>query len=114
MSVGVFPLQSAEASKVVAELEKVFGDSSKTPVAGMFRFMPLEGAERGDGDHAAGRVPAPRSRNGIDAHGRAAAKVAACTSYEVKYVKATDLADQLGDVYGNAAAARTSAAARRR
>ena len=43
MSVGVYPLQSAEASKVVGELEKVFGESAKTPVAGMFRFMPLEG-----------------------------------------------------------------------
>ena len=30
--------------KVVADLEKVFGESSKTPSAGMFRFMPLEGA----------------------------------------------------------------------
>ena len=44
MSVGVFPLQSGKASKVVADLEKVFGEQSKSPVAGMFRFMPLEGA----------------------------------------------------------------------
>ena len=33
-----------KASKVVADLEKVFGEQSKSPVAGMFRFMPLEGA----------------------------------------------------------------------
>src|SRR3546814_3086341 len=44
MSVGVFPLQYGKASKVVQDLEKVFGEQSKTPVAGMFRFMPLEGA----------------------------------------------------------------------
>ncbi len=43
MSVGVFPLQAAEAPKVVSELEKVFGEGSKSPLAGMFRFMPLEG-----------------------------------------------------------------------
>src|SRR5690606_39076039 len=44
MSVGVFPLRSGKAPKVVADLEKVFGEQSKSPVAGMFRFMPLEGA----------------------------------------------------------------------
>ncbi|HEX5694516.1 MAG TPA: secretin N-terminal domain-containing protein, partial [Arenimonas sp.] len=44
MSVGVFPLQSGRATRVVADLEKVFGNDSKTPSAGMFRFMPLEGA----------------------------------------------------------------------
>ncbi|HET7125491.1 MAG TPA: secretin N-terminal domain-containing protein, partial [Lysobacter sp.] len=44
MSVGVFPLQSGKASDVVSDLEKVFGEQGKSPVAGMFRFMPLEGA----------------------------------------------------------------------
>ncbi|MEO6364910.1 MAG: secretin N-terminal domain-containing protein, partial [Luteimonas sp.] len=44
MSVGVFPLQTGKATKVVADLEKVFGSTSKSPVAGMFRFLPLEGA----------------------------------------------------------------------
>ncbi|MEG3193638.1 secretin N-terminal domain-containing protein, partial [Lysobacter sp. D1-1-M9] len=44
MSVGVYPLQSGKATRVVADLEKVFGESSESPVAGMFRFMPLEGA----------------------------------------------------------------------
>ena len=44
MSVGVFPLQSGRAGQVAADLEKVFGDSSRTPSAGMFRFLPLEAA----------------------------------------------------------------------
>src|SRR5690606_11289804 len=44
MSVGVYPLQSGKAVRVVEDLEKVFGQESKSPVAGMFRFMPLEGA----------------------------------------------------------------------
>jgi general secretion pathway protein D len=43
MSVGVFPLQSAEASKVVNELDKVFGEGSKTPLA---RHVPLHAARR--------------------------------------------------------------------
>lgn len=42
MSVGVFPLQSGKATDVVQDLERVFGEQGKTPVAGMFRFMPLE------------------------------------------------------------------------
>ena len=37
----------ARRRKVVADLEKVFGEQSKSPVAGMFRFMPLEGGQRG-------------------------------------------------------------------
>ncbi|NEL41983.1 MAG: type II secretion system protein GspD, partial [Xanthomonas perforans] len=37
MSVGVFPIQSGKAEKVSADLEKVFGEQSKTPSAGMFR-----------------------------------------------------------------------------
>jgi general secretion pathway protein D len=43
MSVGVFTLQQAEASTVVSEMEKIFGEGSNTPLAGMFRFMPLDG-----------------------------------------------------------------------
>ena len=44
MSVGVFPLESGRASEVVSDLETVFGEDSGSPVAGMFRFMPLDGA----------------------------------------------------------------------
>ena len=43
MSVGVFNLTQTEATKTVTELEKIFGEGSNTPMAGMFRFMPLEG-----------------------------------------------------------------------
>lgn len=43
MSVGVIPLAQAEAAATVTELEKIFGEGSNTPLAGMFRFMPLEG-----------------------------------------------------------------------
>lgn len=44
MSVGVFPIQTGKAEQVAADLEKVFGEESKTPSAGMFRFLPLENA----------------------------------------------------------------------
>ena len=103
MSVGVFPLQSAEASKVVTELEKVFGEGSKTPLAGMFRFMPLEGTN-------SVMVITPQAAylrrieefiERMDAGGEGARLYV----YEVKNVKATDLAEQLSVVYGNATSA---------
>ena len=98
MSVGVFPLQSGRASAVVQDLERVFGEQSKTPVAGMFRFMPLDSAnavmvitsqpnylddiqqwiDRIEGGSGDGRL----------------------FSYELKYIKARDLADRLSEVFG--------------
>jgi general secretion pathway protein D len=101
MSVGVYPLQSAEAVKVVTDLEKVFGEGAKTPVAGMFRFMPLEGQN-------AVMVITPQAsylRQVEDFIARldTGGEGARLYVYEVKYVKATDLAEQLGEVYGNSA-----------
>ena len=107
MSVGVFPLQSAEASKVVTELEKVFGEGGKTPLAGMFRFMPLQGQN-------AVMVITPQARylsqietwiERMDAGGEGSRLYV----YEVKYVKAVDLAEQLGNVYGNSSTTKTTA-----
>jgi general secretion pathway protein D len=99
MSVGVFPLQSGKASKVVADLEKVFGEQSKSPVAGMFRFMPLEGAN-------AVLVITSQANylddiqqwlDRIDSAGGSMQLY----SYELKYIKAKDLADRLADVFGS-------------
>ncbi len=42
MSVGVYPLERVEAATVVPELEKIFGEGGPTPLAGLFRFMPIE------------------------------------------------------------------------
>ncbi|KAF1714234.1 type II secretion system protein GspD [Pseudoxanthomonas yeongjuensis] len=99
MSVGVFPLQSGRATKVVADLEKVFGEASKTPSAGMFRFMPLEGAN-------AVLVITPQAAylddiqdwlERIDGAGEGSRLF----SYELKYIKAKDLADRLAEVFGS-------------
>jgi general secretion pathway protein D len=103
MSVGVFPLQSGRAGQVAADLEKVFGDSGKTPSAGMFRFLPLEGAN-------AVLVITPQAAyldlvqqwlDRIDSAGGGARLF----SYELKYIKARDLAERLAEVYGNDPAA---------
>ncbi|WP_449465823.1 type II secretion system secretin GspD [Stenotrophomonas humi] len=99
MSVGVFPLQSGRAAQVAGDLEKVFGESSKTPSAGMFRFMPLENAN-------AVLVITPQARyldqiqqwlDRIDSAGG----TARLFSYELKYIKAKDLAERLAEVFGS-------------
>lgn len=98
MSVGVFPLQSGRAAQVVSDLEKVFGEQSKSPVAGMFRFMPLEGAN-------AVLVITPQASylddiqqwiNRIDGAGG----TPQLYSYELKYITARDLAERLSEVFG--------------
>lgn len=98
MSVGVYPLQSGRAVDVVQDLERVFGEQGNSPVAGMFRFMPLESTnavmvicsqpsyleeirkwiDRIEGGSGEGRL----------------------FSYELKYIKARDLADRLAEVFG--------------
>ncbi len=99
MSVGVFPLQSGNAMKVVADLEKVFGEQSKSPVAGMFRFMPLEGSNA---------VLAITSQpeylddiqswiDRIDGVG----DTPRLFTHELKYIKADELATRLAEVFGS-------------
>ncbi|KGQ20853.1 general secretion pathway protein D [Lysobacter dokdonensis DS-58] len=100
MSVGVFPLKSGKASKVVADLEKVFGEASKSPVAGMFRFMPLDGANA-----VLVITSQPRYLDEIQSwldRIEGAGGEVQLFSYELKYVKAKDLADRLAQVFGGA------------
>ncbi len=101
MSVGVFPLQSGKATRVVADLEKVFGEASKSPVAGMFRFMPLEGANAvlvitSQADYL---DDIQQWLERIDGAGDSLQLY----SYELKYIKAKDLADRLSEVFGGGA-----------
>ena len=99
MSVGVYPLLSAEADDVVGELEAIFGAEGNTPVSGMFRFMPLQGQNA-----VLVITPQPRYLNEaktwierLDAGGGEGARL---YTYEVLYMKATDLAEQLSQVFG--------------
>ncbi|GAB2625507.1 type II secretion system secretin GspD [Novilysobacter erysipheiresistens] len=98
MSVGVFPLRSGKASRVVADLEKVFGEASESPVAGMFRFMPLEGANAvmvitSQADYL------DDIQQWLDRIDNAGGGVQ-LYSYQLKYIKARDLADRLAEVFG--------------
>jgi general secretion pathway protein D len=98
MSVGVFPLQSGKATDVVSDLEKVFGEQGKSPVAGMFRFMPLEGANA-----VLVITPQPayldQIQEWLDRIDSAGGGVR-LYSYELKYIRAKDLADRLSEVFG--------------
>jgi general secretion pathway protein D len=99
MSVGIFPLQSAEAGQIVEELNGVFGEGGSTPVSGMFRFMPLQGQN-------AVMVITPQARylrearvwiERLDSGGGEGSRL---YTYEVLYMNAVDLADQLNQVFG--------------
>lgn len=100
MSVGTYTLEQAEAAKVVGELEKVFGEGSGTPLAGMFRFIALEGV-----NSIIVITPQPRYLDQaeewierLDAGGSQSGS--RLYVYDVKNVKATDLAGTLSEVFG--------------
>jgi len=42
VSVGIFNLRRIEVDELLPELQAVFGEEGETPLAGMFRFMPLQ------------------------------------------------------------------------
>jgi general secretion pathway protein D len=42
MSVGLFPMQSADVKTVAADLEKIMGDKTGGPLAGIVRTIPIE------------------------------------------------------------------------
>lgn len=42
MSVGIYPLHSVDVASITSELTTIFGLDTESPLAGMFRFVPLE------------------------------------------------------------------------
>jgi len=42
MSVGIYPLRTVDVNSIIGELQAIFGSEGETPLAGMFRFIPLE------------------------------------------------------------------------
>jgi len=42
MSVGIFPLHTVDVESIIRELEQIFASEADGPLAGMFRFVPLE------------------------------------------------------------------------
>ncbi len=110
MSVGVFTLQQAEAAQVISEMEKIFGEGGNTPLAGLFRFIPLEGI-----NGVLVITPQPHYLATIEewlqrfdlGGGESGQRLYV---YEVKNVNALDLSETLSDIFqtsgGGSSAAR--------
>jgi len=108
MSVGIFPLQRVEADKIVEELNGIFGTEGDTPLAGMFRFMPLERLNA-----VLAITPQPEylkeARDWVQRLDRGTGQGAGTRLYvyDVKNVKAADLADTLNQVFGGSGRSRS-------
>ncbi len=99
MSTGIFGLNRVEADTIVGELEAIFGEGADNPLAGMFRFMPIERLN-------AIMVITPqekylhKAKEWIMRLDRADSEASSILYvYNVKNIKADDLAGYLSDVF---------------
>lgn len=102
MSVAVFGLQRASVAELMPELQAMFGADSGTPLAGMLRFLPVE---RTNSVVAISSQPQYLSEVGdwirtIDEGGGNEPQMYV---YDVRNMKAADLARYLRQIYGNGA-----------
>lgn len=100
MSTGIFTLERVESDTVVAEMEAIFGEGAENPLAGMFRFMPLERLN-------AIMVITPQEKylykaeQWIKRLDRSDSEASSnLYVYDVKNIKAVDLAGYLNEVFG--------------
>lgn len=108
MSVGIFPLKRVEAQTVVEELMSVFGGEGETPLAGMFRFVPMErlNAVLAITPQEAYLQEAERWVERLDRSMGGGAGVRLYV-YDVENVKAQNLADTLNDVFSGSGRGRS-------
>lgn len=102
MSVGVFGLQRASVAELMPELQHLFGPDSGMPLAGMLRFLPIE---RTNSVVAISSQPQYLSEVGdwirtIDEGGGNEPQMYV---YDVRNMKAADLAKYLRQIYGTGA-----------
>ena len=99
MSVGVYGLRNLDVDKVMPDLDKVFGASGESPLAGMFRFIPMTTTNSvvvitsqpeylKQAETWIYRLDAGVGENGTQLY-----------VYDVKNVKAVDLSDHLNAIY---------------
>ncbi len=108
MSIGLITLEQSEAKTLAPELDQIFGEESGSPLAGMFRFIPIERLN-------AILVITPQRRY-LDEAERWISRLdqgsnqpgARLYVYDVKNVKATDLADRLNDIFGSSGGSSSS------
>ncbi len=99
MSVGVFTLQYTEVGTLLPELEKVFGATGESPLAGMFRFIPIERSNA-----IIALTPQPEYLKQAEEWLRRLDRAGdeATTQlyvYDVKNIKSLDLADYLNEIF---------------
>ena len=99
MSVGVYSLRNTDVSKVQPELDKIFGDAGQSPLAGMFRFIPMDATNSivvitsqpdylKQAEQWLYRLDMGAGENGAQLY-----------VYNVKNVKAVELSDHLNAIY---------------
>lgn len=99
MSIGVYAVVNVEVAKIMPELDKLFGATGESPMAGMFRFVPIERTNSvivitpnpdylAQAEEWLRRLDMGGSENGTQLY-----------VYDVKNVKSVDLADRLNEVF---------------
>ena len=99
MSVGVYNLRNTDVTKVQPELDKIFGEAGQSPLAGMFRFIPMDTTNSiivitsqpdylKQAEQWLYRLDLGAGENGTQLY-----------VYDVKNVKAADLSDHLNAIY---------------
>ena len=106
MSVGMFSLERIDVEELLPELQAVFGEEGETPLAGMFRFMPLQRLNAimviTPNDHyldEAEKWIRRLDRSGAESGSR-------LYVYRVKNLEADVLAGYLGDIFGTSGGSR--------
>jgi len=108
MSTGIFYLERVDAADIIVELEALFGEGAENPLAGMFRFLPLERLNAvmvitPQVDYLSKAEKWVKRLDRADADGASNLYV-----YSVKNIKADDLAGYLNDVFGGGGGRSTS------
>jgi general secretion pathway protein D len=109
MSIGVFGLQRTSVGELMPQLQKMFGPESGMPLAGMVRFLPIE---RTNSVVAISSQPEYLREvgNWIQTIDEGGGNEPQMYVYDVRNMKATDLAKYLRQIYGNGAIKDDSAA----
>ncbi|MHA6204853.1 type II secretion system secretin GspD [Dyella soli] len=102
MSVGVFSLQHAGVTELMPQLDQIFGPKSDSPLSGMLRFIPIERTNA--------LVVISTQPNYLREVGEWIAKIdrgggnePELFVYDVRNIKASDLAQYLAQIYTNGA-----------
>ncbi len=105
MSVGVYNLQNQDVAKLLPQLDEVFGAKGESPLAGMFRFVPIEAT-----NSVIVITPQPeyldKAREWLtrlDAGAGGAEAGQQLYIYNVINMKAADLADYLNQIFNGSA-----------